>query len=152
MNPHFFSLLIQSFLSGYEKPCKMNLVFMSIPILLYADSREKLINANKNSRVDSLFQSVQRIGENTISGKTRLSGYLDRYNILKPYCKEAIIIMFSENKIITTNNEIIIVKKIDYKNYNQNIKIWLKCAFYLGVIFSKSSEDHLYNLVGVDKK
>ena len=36
MNPHFYSLLMQSFLSGYEKPCEIKLPFMAIPILLYA--------------------------------------------------------------------------------------------------------------------
>lgn len=52
MNPHFYSLLMQSFLSGYEKPCEIKLPFMAIPILLYAESREKLVNANRRSRID----------------------------------------------------------------------------------------------------
>ena len=98
MNPHFYSLLMQSFLSGYEKPCEIKLPFMAIPILLYAESREKLINANKRSRLDSLFQSPLIVNESKISGRTRLSGYIDRYNLLKPYCKEAVIILFSEKK------------------------------------------------------
>ena len=55
MNPHFYSLLMQSFLSGYEKPCEIKLPFMAIPILLYAESREKLVNANRRSRIDTLF-------------------------------------------------------------------------------------------------
>ena len=54
MNPHFYSLLMQSFLSGYEKPCEIKLPFMAIPILLYAESREKLVNANRRSRIDIL--------------------------------------------------------------------------------------------------
>ena len=61
MNPHFYSLLMQSFLSGYEKPCEIKLPFMAIPILLYAESREKLVNANRRSRIDTLFQSPQII-------------------------------------------------------------------------------------------
>ena len=118
MNPHFYSLLIQSFLSGYEKPCEIKLTFMAIPILLYAESREKLINANKRSRIDTLFQSSQTIGENKISGKTRLSGYVDRYNLLKQYCKEAIIILSSEKKIVLKDHKIFLIQKIDYKNFN----------------------------------
>lgn len=94
MNPHFYALLMQGFLSGYEKPCEIKLPFMAIPILLYAESREKLVNANKRSRIDTLFQSPQIINESRISGKTRLSGYIERYNSLKPYCKEAIIILY----------------------------------------------------------
>ena len=150
MNPHFYSLLIQSFLSGYEKPCEIKLTFMAIPILLYAESREKLINANKRSRIDTLFQSSQTIGENKISGKTRLSGYVDRYNLLKQYCKEAIIILSSEKKIVLKDHKIFLIQKNDYKNFNGNIREWIRCAFYLGVVFSKATEDHLSFFLGVD--
>lgn len=152
MNPHFYSLLIQSFLSGYEKPCEIKLTFMAIPILLYAESREKLINANKKSRIDTLFQSSQTIGENKISGKTRLSGYVDRYNLLKQYCKEAIIILSSEKKIVLKDHKIFLIQKIDYKNFNGNIREWIRCAFYLGVVFSKATENHLSFFLGVDAK
>ena len=73
MNPHFYSLLMQSFLSGYEKPCEIKLPFMAIPILLYAESREKLVNANRRSRIDTLFQSPQIIDERRFLVK---QGYL----------------------------------------------------------------------------
>ena len=124
---------MQSFLSGYEKPCEIKLLFMALPILLYADSREKLINANKKSRIDTLFKSPQTIDGSKISGKTSLSGYVDRYNSLKPYCKEAIIILSSEEKISLDDHKIVIIKKIDYKKFEAAIKDWLKGAFYLGV-------------------
>ena len=151
MNPHFYSLLMQSFLSGYEKPCEIKLPFMAIPILLYAESREKLVNANKRSRIDTLFQSPQTINENKISGKTRLSGYVDRYNSLKPYCKEAIIILSSEKKIAIEKHKIFLLQKIDYKGFEGDIREWIKCA-YLGVVFSKATEDHLSFFLGVDTK
>lgn len=143
---------MQSFLSGYEKPCEIKLLFMAIPILLYAESREKLVNANRRSRIDTLFQTPQIINESKISGKTRLSGYIERYNSLKPYCKESIIILSSEEKILINNHKVILVKKIDYKNFDNIIKDWLKCAFYLGVLFSKTTEDHLSFFLGVDTK
>ena len=152
MNPHFYSLLIQSFLSGYEKPCEIKLPFMAIPILLYSESREKLVNANIKSRMDTLFQSPQIINEYKISGKKRLSGYVDRYNFLKQPCKEAIIILFSEKKISFKDHKIFLIKKIDYKSFKGNIRKWLKCAFYLGIVFSKTTEDHLSFFLGVDTK
>lgn len=152
MNPHFYSLLIQSFLSGYEKPCEIKLPFMAIPILLYAESREKLVTANKRSRVDTLFQSPQIVEERKISGKTRLSGYIDRYNSLKSYCKKAIIILYSEDKIVIDKHKIILTKKVTYKNFVGTTKDWLKCAFYLGVVFSKTTEDHLSYFLGVESK
>lgn len=152
MNPHFYSLLMQSFLSGYEKPCEIKLLFMALPILLYSESREKLLNANKRSRIDTLFQTPQIVNERKISGKTRLSGYIDRYNSLKQYCKEAIIILFSEEKIILKNHKIFLIKKINYKDFEGNIKEWIKCAFYLGIVFAKANEDQLSFFLGVDTK
>ena len=118
MNTHFYSLLIQSFLTGYEKPCELKLVFMALPILIHKESREKLCNANIKSRIDTLFQSEQVVGNSKISGRTRLTGYIDRYNALKPYSKESIIILCSENKVVINNeHKLIVVKKIDYKGF-----------------------------------
>ena len=152
MNPHFYSLLMQSFLSGYQKPCEIKLPVMAIPILLYADSREKLKHANSRSRIDSLFQYSQKISDSKISGRTRLSGYIDRYNFLKNYCKQAIIILFSEGKITINKHKIILMKTISYKDYEDDIGEWVKCAFNLGVVFSKATEDHLSFFLGVDTK
>ena len=136
MNTHFYSLLIQSFLTGYEKPCELKLVFMALPILIHKESREKLCNANIKSRIDTLFQSEQVVGNSKISGRTRLTGYIDRYNALKPYSKESIIILCSENKVVINNeHKLIVVKKIDYKSFSGIVKNWVKCAYYLGIIF-----------------
>ena len=152
MNPHFYSLLMQGFLSGYKKSCEIKLPFMAIPILLYAESREKLLNANRRSRIDTLFKSKQIIDEYEISGRTRLAGYADRYNLLKPYCKEAIIILFSEQKIAINNHKIVLIKNVDYKNFKGTVRDWMKCAYYLGIVFSKTTEDHLSYFLGVDIK
>ena len=141
---------MQNFLSGYGKPCEIKLLFMAIPILIYKESREKLVTANKRSRIETLFQDSQTIEDNKISGKTRLSGYLDRYKALKPYCKEALIILSSESKIAISNYKIVVTKKDKYDRYDGKIKEWTRCAYYLGVVFSKTTEDHLSYYLGVD--
>ena len=66
--------------------------------------------------------------------------------------KEAIIILSSEGKIAFNNHKIVLIKKIDYKDFEGAIKDWIKCAFYLGVVFSKTTEDHLSFFLGVDTK
>lgn len=153
MNTHFYSLLIQSFLTGYEKPCEFKLVFMALPILIHKESREKLCNANIKSRIDTLFQSEQVVGNSKISGRTRLTGYIDRYNALKSYSKESIIILCSENKVVINNeHKLIVVKKIDYKSFSGIVKNWVKCAYYLGIIFSKTTDDHLSYFLGVESE
>ena len=153
MNTHFYSLLIQSCLTAYEKPCELKLVFMALPILIHKESREKLCNANIKSRIDTLFQSEQVVGNSKISGRTRLTGYIDRYNALKPYSKESIIILCSENKVVINNeHKLIVVKKIDYKSFSGIVKNWVKCAYYLGIIFSKTTDDHLSYFLGVESE
>lgn len=123
---------------------------MSIPILLYSDSRDKLKNANKASRMDTLYNSPLVVREISISGKTRLSGFLERYDYLKPYCKEALIILASEKKLAIEGKNLVLLQKLDYKKFNGNVKEWMRCAFYLGVIFSKTTVDHLSYFLGIE--
>ena len=150
MNPHFYSLLIQGFLSGYDSPCDLKLSFYVLPILLNKDSREKLKTANRKSRIETLSESKLEIFEPKISGKCRLVNFLESYDFLKEYCKESIIILYSEEKISIENNKIILNKRIDYKDYKGNIKGWIRCSYYLGVVFSKTTEDDLSIFLGVD--
>jgi hypothetical protein len=58
----------------------------------------------------------------------------------------------SENKIAINEHKIIIIKKVDYKNFEGTMKDWIRCAHYLGVIFSKTTEEHLSYFLGVDTK
>jgi len=58
----------------------------------------------------------------------------------------------SEKKIVLKDHKIFLIQKIDYKNFNGNIREWIRCAFYLGVVFSKATEDHLSFFLGVDAK
>ena len=101
----------------------------------------------------TLFQSDQVVGDSKISGRTRLTGYIDRYNALKPYSKESIIILCSENRVAINNEyKLIVLKKIEYKSFSGIVKKWLKCAYYLGLIFSKTTGDHLSYFLGVESK
>ena len=108
MNEHYYALLLQCFLTGYRRPCPIKIAFMSLPILMYSESREKLRGARKTSRIDTIFSGKQVIQGEDISGKERLSGFTQRYDILLPYEKKAIIILSSEGKVTITGQEIIL--------------------------------------------
>lgn len=121
--------------------------------LYYERMMTKGCRVNIKSRIDTLFQSEQVVGNSKISGRTRLTGYIDRYNALKPYSKESIIILCSENKVVINNeHKLIVVKKIDYKSFSGIVKNWVKCAYYLGIIFSKTTDDHLSYFLGVESE
>ena len=151
-NEHYYALLLQCFLTGYGRPCPIKIAFMSLPILMYTETREKLKAARKTSRIDTIFSEKQVIQGEDISGNERLSGFTQRYNILLPYEKKAIIILSSEGKVTITRQEIILLKNEDYHDhvYSGEVKEWLRSAFYLGVIFSKTTYDHLAYYLGVE--
>ncbi len=151
LNPHFFKQLIILFLSGYGKPCDLKLIFMVLPILLYAPSREKLASAKSTSRLESLFKSQVEFDENIkLSGKTRLSGFLSRYEMLKPVTKKVIIILYSQCFISIHGRFVDTNRTVSYKNYNKSVSNWMKAAYYLGVVFAKSTEDHISYFLGVE--
>lgn len=149
-NEHYYALLLQCFLTGYGRPCPIKIAFMSLPILMYSESREKLKVARKTSRIDTIFSEKQVIQGEDISGRERLSGFTQRYDILLPYEKKAIIILSSEGKVTIKGQEIILLKGENYQVYSGEVKEWIRSAFYLGVIFSKTTYDHLVYYLGVE--
>ena len=153
MNPHFYGILLQGFLSGYNKPCDVRSVFMALPILLYSESRKKLLSANNRSKMETLFNSPEVLSENlNVSGKVRLSGYIQRFEELKISCKKALVILYSDKKIALNNYKIVLLESISYLNYSGTIKEWIRASYYLGIVFAKTSEDHLNYFLGVDRQ
>lgn len=150
MNDHFFALLLQSFLSGYGRPCHIKIALMSLPILMYSESRKKLVKANVTSRIETIFASMQEVHGNKLSGRERFAGFKERYDLLLPHGKRALIILYSEKKVILANSEVALLQNKDYKLHNGEVKEWLRCAYYLGLICSKSSYDHLAYYLGVE--
>jgi hypothetical protein len=125
---------------------------MALPILLYSESRKKLSDANSRSKMETLFNTNDELKSNVkISGKVKLSGYLRRFEELKPFCKKAIIILYSEKKIVLRDNAVILIEPVKYSNFENTVREWIKAAYYLGVIFAKSNEDHLNYYLGVDR-
>jgi len=152
MNPHFYGKLMQCFLSGYGKPCEVRLYFMALPILLYSESRKKLINATSRSKMETLFNTSQELTDGVkISGKVRLSGYLNRFETLKEFSKKSLIILYSEKKIVLKDNKITLLNSVKYSDYSDNVRDWFKAAHYLGLVFAKTNEDHLNYFLGVDR-
>lgn len=150
MNEHYFALVLQCFLTGYGRPCHLKMVFMSLPILMYSESRKKLKKANKASRIDTIFSSKQNVLGTDISGREQFSGFVQRYDMLLAYCKKAVIILSSEGKATVTVQEVSLLEPVDYKAYSGEVREWLRCAFYLGVIFSKTTYDNLVFYLGVE--
>lgn len=35
MNPHFYAMILNSFFTGYGKPCEISIAFLVLPILMF---------------------------------------------------------------------------------------------------------------------
>lgn len=153
MNSHFYSVLLRGFLSGYNKPCEIRMVFMALPILLHSESRKKLASAKSTSKMETLFNKPENLSNNIrVSGKVKLAGYLSRFNELKPFSKKALVILYSKKKIVLSEKKIILIEPIKYLDFNGSVKEWIKAAHYLGVVFAKTNEDHLNYFLGVGRE
>lgn len=153
MNSHFFSILLQGFLTGYNKPCEIRLIFMALPILLHSESRKKLASAKSTSKMETLFNKPEKLDNNIkVSGKAKLAGYLSRFNELKPFSKKALVILYSKKKIVLNEKKIILIEPIKYLDFDGSVREWLKAAHYLGVVFAKTNEDHLNYFLGVGRE
>lgn len=151
LNPHFSGKIIQNFIQGYGKPADLKLIFYVLPIVLYKDSRNKLCSANSRSSMESLFQSKMDFGGTDtlkLSGKVCLAGFVERFNLLKKETKHALIILSNAGKI-NLDGYVSLKTEDKYSNYSGNMKTTLKAAYYLGVVFSKSSKEHLNFFLGV---
>lgn len=151
LNPFFMGKVIQNFLEGYGSPIEYKLIFYVLPIVLYKESRDKLSSAKKTSRIETLFGGKQDYSRNKdikISGKINLSGFLERFEELKEITKLALIVLSTEEKVLLSK-EIYLKEKDNYQYYAGEIKSTLRAAYYLGVIFSKTSSEHLDYFLGV---
>ena len=149
MNPHFYALLIRSFLSGYEAPCKIELVFMVIPIIVHSDTRKPLATASSKSRFETLYGHL-RNKDTRLSGNALFAGFTERYLTLLPYSKIAVIILSSE-KLITLNSDTIVAyQTIDYSTYSKPTRTWLRSTFYLGKVMRNTNFETVLNYCGVE--
>lgn len=140
-NPFFMSKIIQCFLTGYEKSCDIQTMFYILPVILYKPSRERLVNAKSSSSLYSLF------GE-TISKRSDLLGFVNRYDLLRELTVEAIIILASESKI-KINDSVSLFQKLPYKLKDKNIQEYLRASFYLGKVLSNVNIIEFEKYVGV---
>lgn len=150
VNPHFVGRVIQCFLTGYGKPCELNVVFFVAPIIFYKHSRDKLATANVKSKMETIFEDAMVTeGGVKLSGRARLAGFLERYEVLKECTKKAIIILSSERRI-AWHGTIELVEELHYSEFDGEMKKWMKSSYYLGKIFAKATEVQINYYLGIE--
>lgn len=153
LNPFLMQGVLQNFLEGYGGEAEFDIIFYVLPIILYKESRDKLSTANSKSRVDTLFGNKDKLeydSKKKISAMTRLGGFTERFNKLQELTKQTIIVLCNENKI-ELREKIVLLKQDNYGDYKGSTehKATLKAAYYLGVVFSRTSIQLLNEFLGV---
>lgn len=153
LNPFLMQGIIQNFLQGYGGEAEFDIVFYVLPIILYKESRDKLITANNRSRIDTLFGDKEKLTYNSkkkISSMVRLAGFVERFNELQELTRQTIIVLYNEGKV-RLGEKIFLIHNYKYTNYKGNVenKSTLKAAYYLGVVFSNTSKQFLDDFLGV---
>ena len=139
VNPFLNGLIIQAFYSGYKKKdCSLLLHYIILPIILNGDLRQKLMYSNKNLSIDEF---VKRTKVDLINLQENLWKSRDMTN-------EALIVLHNNGQI-KLSSSIQINDTIDYTNYNQDMRQYLRSATYLGILFSNESIENIYKSFNV---
>lgn len=139
VNPFLNGLIFQAFYNGYGKrECPLHLHYLVLPLLLNGNSRRALMSINKN----------QSIIEFTTKNKLNLINLQEDIWRLKELTNESLIVLHNNNQI-ELGNLVYINEVIDYKNYNADLKQYLKSATHLGILLKYELIQDIYKTFNV---
>jgi len=139
VNPFLNGLIIQAFYLGYKKTeCSLLMHYVILPIILNGDLRQTLMSSNKNLSIDEF---VHRNKIDLINLQDNLWKSRDMTN-------EALIVLHNNGQI-KLSSIIQINETVNYVNYNQDLKQYLRSATYLGILFSNESIENIYKLLNI---
>lgn len=130
INPFFCSKLIYYFILGHKEKVDFPRTYLVLPYVMYEPSRTVLYKARKDSNFYSLFVENDK--------SINLGGIERRYTMYKELTKQSVITATNEGLIkIIENSEVQSNKKNDYKKEkDNNLKIFYRSSYYLGLVFS----------------
>lgn len=149
-NPFYLSKVIQSFLTGYEKDLDFKTTFYVLPIVMYRESRNRLLHANSRSTLYSIFSKDVKFEEynSKINSKFSLSQVTKMFNEYIEITKQSIIILENQKKI-KIYSKIVLVEKFHYTNTPNSIKEYFRSAYYLGQILSDINLEEFENFLEI---
>jgi len=146
-SPFWVAKLLHHFLSGVtsedERGIKIELIYFVIPFIFDANIRNKLVKANKNSTMATLFNDIEL--KNHLILKAR------EINEFRKITNEGFIVLGNKTQL-EISDYIFTRNIIEYqKEKNILIRDYCRTAYYLGVVFSKENYKNIFLKVGVSK-
>ena len=129
VNPFWGGLIIQAFHAGYNnKECSLLLHYIILPMVLYGDVRNSLLLINKKT---TLTNFVSQNRANLIELQQHIW-------ILRSPTNQALIVLHNK-EYIQLKEYVEVIKTIDYNNYNDDMRKYLRAATYLGVMLKRET-------------
>lgn len=138
-NPFWGGLIIQAFHGGYNsKECPLLLHYIILPMVLYGDVRKSLLLINKNT---TLTNFVSQNRANLIELQQHIW-------ILRNPTNQALIVLHNK-EYIQLKEYVEVIKTIDYNNYNDDMRKYLRAATYLGVMLKKETLLDIFKILKI---
>ena len=137
INPFLGEIIFKAFYAGYnEKECPFLLHYIILPMVLYGDLRKPLLSVNKNITLTNFVSQ----------NKIHLVNFQESIWSLKKLTHQSLIILHNKHAIIV-KKQVEILETIDYNNYNEDLKQYLRASNYLGVMLRKESIQDAYKIL-----
>lgn len=139
VNPFLGSLIFQAFYKGYGKDeSPLVLQYLVLPFILYGLTRNPLLSINKNS---TLFRF-------STTNKINLIDLQDRIWALRQLTNQSLIVLHNSNDI-KLSSSVYVKNVINYTDYNDDMKMYLRSSTYLGILLSKESTENVFRILKV---
>lgn len=137
INPFLGEIIFKAFYAGYnEKECPLLIHYIILPMVLYGDLRKPLLSVNKNITLTNFVSQ----------NKIHLVNFQESIWSLKKLTHQSLIILHNKQSIIV-KTQVEILETIDYNNYNEDLKQYLRASNYLGVMLRKESTQDVYKIL-----
>jgi len=138
-NPFFCGLIFQSFYKGYEKKtCALLLHYLVLPIILFNDTRQILIGITKREDFNKF------VNENKL---TFIDLQTKIWN-MKTITNLTLIYLQNHEKI-KLKSDVEIFQNISYEKYSEDLKIYLRSAYYLGYLLTNKETQQVFKTLNV---
>jgi len=137
VNPFLSGIILKAFYAGFsENECPLLIHYVVLPMVLYGDLRNSLLAVNKNITLTNFVTQ----------NKIHLIDFQQNLWSLKQLTNQSLIVLHNKQSIIL-KDKVEVIETVDYNNYNEDIKKYLRASNYLGLMLKKETIEDVYKIL-----
>lgn len=145
-SPQWIAKLLHYFLSGAQsvngEGIKTELLYLSLPFIIDAATREKLTSTLKTSTFSTVFQN-----NNSLEIKNSLIQKNEQVKQFREFTNRGIIYLGNIEEL-QIGSFTKVMNTVDFKKQKTN-RDYYKAAYYLGVVFAKEDYRNIFIKLGI---